>query len=153
MQHDDENAIPWNATLLECIQSWDQGMSEDLLVDVPQRLLSKAVRKLQPGELQWLIAQGVGLPVVIPLAIEKLQAEPMLQAQSHPGDLLITLMESRMAYWLANHERWEQVIEVLTSVVETLQNQAPEEAEGYMPAYIGDDFMGALMHFRGIFKT
>ena len=141
-----------NASLLQLLQA-DEEMSEDALVDIPQRVLSKPVRKLQPDELLWLLSQGVSLAVVVPLSIEKLQDAPMLEAQTHPGDLLIALMESRIAFWLAHYEYWEAVIEILTEVIAQLQAKAPEEeGDDYMPGYVGDDFMGALMHFRGIFK-
>lgn len=143
-----------NASLLQLLQA-DEEMSEDALVDIPQKVLSKPVRKLQPGELMWLLSQGASLSVVVPLSIEKLKDAPMLEAQTHPGDLLVALMESRIAFWLAHYEYWEAVIEILTEVVSQLQAEAPDtedEGDAYMPAYVGDDFMGALVHFRGIFK-
>lgn len=134
-------------------QLWAEA-GEDLEMaaeEVPEHLLTKPLRRLSAAELTHLIEHQVGLQYLVPLAVEKLEGEPLLQAQHYPGDLLVALMEARTAFWVERHDLWLEVIGLLEQAV-TRINESAEKGElgEYMPAYVGDNFMGALLHFRGI---
>lgn len=128
-------------------EDWDPTCFDDAV----QRLCVKPVRKLTPGELMYLIQMAAGLRFTIPLALEKLEEAPFLQAATHPGDLLVAVLESSPAYWAGAYPVWLQTIGILELAVTIVQEQtANPEAETYLPDFLGDDFMTALLHFRGL---
>jgi len=128
------------------------GEAEEVQRDeVPAQLLTKPVRRLDAAALCHLLRHDVALEFTAPLALERLAEEPLLQAQQYPGDLLVAAMESRTAFWQERRDLWLLMVEVLERAVQTITEKAEAEELGdYMPWYVGDDFMGALLHFRGI---
>ena len=52
-----------------------------------------------PSELHLTIGKGVGLPNLIPKALELLARDPFLEAEYYPGDLLITVCKVDDAFW------------------------------------------------------
>lgn len=118
---------------------------------LPRGVIGKPARRLNAAELKFLLSRNLGLDVAAPLAVALVEADLFLQAEGHPGDLLVVLLESSGVYWRTHPELWQRVIEVLERLISALTDKATQEELGaYMPWYLGDDFMGALMHFRGI---
>ena len=77
-------------------------------------------------------------------------------------DLLTVVLESDARFWMDRHGLWLVMVEILGQAL-TRASEAAEAAyraehsgdteetgEMWMPNYLGDDFMGALLHFRGI---
>lgn len=63
------------------------------------RALVSPLRQLGAAELRLLLTQGRGLPWVVPLALERLLAEPFLAADYGPGALLATLLTVEPERW------------------------------------------------------
>lgn len=130
---------------------WEEGTLPDDLPPAVFRLGQKPVRKLTPAELYHLLRFHLSMDYVAPLALFRLQDDPLLMADKHPGDLLTALMESDMRFWLDHEEMWGDVLEVAAHALEAIQERMTKEERGdYMPACMGDDFMAALLHFRGL---
>lgn len=124
---------------------------EDQLDEVPLAVLNKPVRKLRAGELHFLLQRHCALEVTVPLALDLLERDPFAEAQGSPGDLLVALLEASTGFWLEHLDLWMQACEVLQRVVERITSRAEQEERGdYMPFYVGDDFMAAVVHFRSI---
>ncbi len=64
------------------------------------RALVSPLRQLGPAELRLLLTQGRGLAWVVPLALERLAAEPFAAADYGPGALLAALLT-------VDPERWD----------------------------------------------
>lgn len=115
------------------------------------KLATKPLRRLQIKELYLLLHHGIGLPYVLPMAVERLEGDPWLTAHRNPGDLLIAVMEADSRFWREHYETWAAMIPILESA-------AGQAAEALEAAYesggeqtpVGDDFLGALLHFRGL---
>lgn len=128
-------------------EDWDPTSFDEVV----QRLSTKPLRKLVPGELLYLIQVGAALRFTIPMALPRLEEDPFLQAASHPGDLLVAVLESSPAYWAQQYPAWLRTVGILEAAVARVQQQtANEETETYLPHYLGDDFMTALLHFRSL---
>lgn len=115
------------------------------------RLATRPLRRLQLKELYLLIQHGIGLPYVLPVAVDRLEGAPWLVAHRNPGDLLIAVMEADSRFWRENYALWATMIPILESAAE----QAAEAMEaaytsGSDQVPVGDDFLGALLHFRGL---
>lgn len=138
-----------NMTLLEAL-----GDEVDAYADeIPLQVLNKKLRKMNVGELHFLIQRNLVLEIAAPIAVERLTEDPLLKAASYPGDLMVVLMEANSAYWKEHYELWAELIAILGEAVNTIRERAEKDELGdYMPFYLGDDFMGALLHFRELFK-
>lgn len=143
---------------------FDDAETDDYVAMLARRLGAKPLRKFNATDLYAAIRHNVGLPWLVPLAIVRLEEEPFATAGSHPGDLLTAVMESDTRFWAERHDLWLEVVEILgraltqaTDAAEAARRvkqsgEDPETGETWMPDYLGDDFMGALLHFRGLHK-
>ena len=52
------------------------------------------VEQLSAGGLRTLIGQGIAVRILLPLAIEMLRRDPVLEADYYPGDLLVAVMRT-----------------------------------------------------------
>jgi len=158
-----EPDIDLRRSLLELAPGcFDDAETDDYVAMLAGRLGSKPLRKFNATDLYAAIRHNVCLPWLIPLAIARLEEEPFLAAGRHKGDLLTAVMESDARFWKERHDLWLAVVEVLgralTEAAEAAETarraaQTGEEevgGEAWLPDYLGDDFMGALLHFRGI---
>jgi hypothetical protein len=57
------------------------------------------LEQLTPGDLRALITQDIGLKYLVPLALDLLKSDPMLEAEYYPGDLLCATMSISPGYW------------------------------------------------------
>lgn len=122
--------------------------------DAPRQaysLVTKPVRRLTAAELMHLVRWRVSLRFTIPAAIDRMMGDPFLKAGTHEGDLLVTLLEADSSFWRANHALWCEMVELLARAIGEVAARA-EAAEGgdYLPQFLGDDFMAAVMHFRDL---
>ena len=141
---------------------FDDAEFDDQIALLARRLAAKPLRKFNATDLYAAIRHNVGLPWLVPLAIARLEEDPFLTAGDHPGDLLTVVLESDSRFWLERHDLWLVMVGILGQALTRATDAAeaahraehPEETEEsggmWMPNYLGDDFMGALLHFRGI---
>ncbi|MER6049222.1 contact-dependent growth inhibition system immunity protein [Streptomyces sp. NPDC001793] len=72
------------------------------LVSTVHALRRKPIGVLGPEDLRLLISQDVGLPHLLPTAVEVLRANPMVEGDLYEGDLLSAVM-------IRGREAWEGV--------------------------------------------
>jgi hypothetical protein len=56
-------------------------------------------------ELRTMIGQGIGLPWFIPLALEHLEENPLVEGDYFPGDLLLKVLTISPEFW-AREWQW-----------------------------------------------
>jgi hypothetical protein len=49
-----------------------------------------------------MISQGVGLDWLIPIALDRLGPDPLLEGDFYPGDLLVAISHVGQDYWKVN---------------------------------------------------
>lgn len=126
---------------------------EEFQEELPLSLLNKPVRKLRAGELHHLLIHNIAPVVTVPLSLDVLRRDPFVEAQGQPGDLLVALLETSTQFWLEHQEYWLEACEVLQEAIAGITARAEQEDRGdYMPFYVGDDFMAAVVHFRSLFS-
>lgn len=114
-------------------------------------LATKPVGKLNPGELMQLLQWKVSLRFVVPAAIARLMSDPFLKAGQHEGDLMVTVLEADPAYWREQYDLWCVMVDLLAqAITDVTARIEAEEAGDYLPHFLGDDFMAAVMHFRDL---
>jgi hypothetical protein len=147
----DPTEIDLRKTLLELAPDSLDGVSlDDDAERTIVRLANMPLRRFQPKDLYIMLSQGVGLPYFVPLALERLEDNPQLQALSHPGDLLTCLLYTDARYWRGDREAWENVMNLVAETV-AVASGAMEEERPLVDVF-GDDFAAALVHFSGIHK-
>lgn len=134
---------------------------------LPPRALQKPVRRLSAGELLGLVDHGIAPEISVPLALDKLEGDAFLQAGKHPGDLLTALLELPATFWQEHYELWLATVVLLGEAMSGIQERAEAEAKkaaetadyhsddeepAWLPQFLGDDFMGAVLHFREIHR-
>jgi len=118
------------------------------------KLCTMPLRKLAPGHLLALARENVALPCVAPLALARLEQDPFLEAEEHPGDLLTALLQADPAFWGAHRTLWEQTLILAAEVVTDMNARMAEGGLGdYLPHFAGDDFVEALLHFRNLHEV
>jgi hypothetical protein len=64
-------------------------------------LRRKPLAEFSVEDLRIMLAQGVGVPVLLPLAVDVLVADPRAGGDLYPGDLLETVLRLPAAEWRA----------------------------------------------------
>jgi contact-dependent growth inhibition (CDI) system CdiI-like immunity protein len=62
-------------------------------------LRRRPVDQLGIEDLRVLVAQQVGLDVVVPIALARLEENPLAEGDFYPGDLLVAVLRVAQTYW------------------------------------------------------
>lgn len=82
----------------------------------------KPLDKLNSEELRLLISQSVGAEFVVPIAIERIEANPLLEGDFYPGDVLQSMLTLEKDFWDQNPELLADFKRVLESCAKTLSD-------------------------------
>lgn len=69
------------------------------LIVTVHELRHRPVDQLGIEDLRVLIAQRVGLEVLVPLALTRLENDPLAEGDFYPGDLLVAVLRVHQGYW------------------------------------------------------
>ncbi|MET8331486.1 contact-dependent growth inhibition system immunity protein [Streptomyces sp. NPDC005181] len=92
------------------------------LVATVHALRSRPIGTLTVEDLRLLIGQDLGLPVLLPLAMEVLRDNPLAEGDMYEGDLLCAVLTRTSAVWDAHPELAGQ----LTFIVSGLSDLSPD---------------------------
>ena len=138
-------------SLMQLAPETVEDIFDDGVAAYARRIAAKPLRRLAPAELRFLLTNNLALPYAAPLALQALEGDPFLDTGDYPGDLLVKLLETDSRFWLERHDLWLEGIAILGKAVTRINERMEEEERNdYLPWHIGDDFMGALLHFREI---
>ena len=70
-------------------------------------------------DLRITIGQSVGLPYLIPLAVVKLESEPLAEGDFYPGDLLQNVLTIDDGFWRSRRDMLSRMLPVATSARDT----------------------------------
>lgn len=81
-------------------------------------LRTKAIGEFTAGELRIMISQAIGLPWLVPIALDLLTGDPLVEGDYYPGDLLKSVLTLSHQIW-AQEPEWRNRLEgVLKDLVE-----------------------------------
>jgi hypothetical protein len=98
---------------------WGEPTCASSLVTTVHRLRRKPLAEFTVEDLRIVIVQGIGLPFLVPLAVERLEEEPLAAGDCYPGDLLQAVLRAGEGFW-ANHPDSFQRVRKLVSRVKDL---------------------------------
>jgi hypothetical protein len=86
------------------------------LIATVHQLRRKPVRLLDAEDLRVLVAQKVGLGVLMPRALAGLEHEPLLEGDFYPGDVLVAVLRIPKSYWSAHPELRGQIERIVSAI-------------------------------------
>ncbi|QKV96430.1 hypothetical protein HUT19_35885 [Streptomyces sp. NA02950] len=98
------------------------------LVRTVHALRHKKLGELTVEDLRTLIAQDVGLPFLLPLALEVLRDEPLAEARYYEGDLLSVVLRSDPAVWAQLPDVADELLTVVSGLPEVEAHLAGDAA-------------------------
>ena len=99
-------------------------------------LRAKPLARFSIDDLRVMIGQQVGLPHLLPLALRRLQENPLAEGEYYPGDLLTAVLSVDEDFWWDHPDLWLEVNDVLDALEDSIRQLS-----------------GAIERFRHIVQT
>jgi len=93
-------------------QEWAEPTYDSHLVTECHRLRHVPLRELSAEHLRMMIGQQIGLPYLVPLALEVLRTDPFTAGGCYPGDLLAAMLRAEAALWVEQPELRREAAEI-----------------------------------------
>lgn len=81
---------------------WDEPTFGSYVVKTCHAARKKPLGALSDEEIRCLIAQKVGLRYLLPIAVARVEREPLAEVTYFPGDLLLVLLRLEIGDWAQN---------------------------------------------------
>ncbi|MFF4809188.1 contact-dependent growth inhibition system immunity protein [Micromonospora chersina] len=94
----------------------DPGPDASFLVRRCTELRRKPLAEFTVEDLRIMLGQEIGVPALLPLAVEVLLREPLAGGDYHPGDLLRTVLRLPDSAWSNLRSERERLASVLALV-------------------------------------
>ena len=108
-------------------QDWGEPNWESHLVTECHRLRRVPLRDFTVEDLRITIGQSIGLDHLVPLALERLHADPFAEGAYYPCDLLVSVLGSEARFW-RQHPKWREEIVAIAERAITLFPSFPDVA-------------------------
>jgi hypothetical protein len=110
----------------KCLQElehddWGEPTFSSHLVTTCHRLRRKPLSEFSVEDLRILIGQGIGLRFLMPLAIDRLEQEPLVEGDFYPGDLLTAVLRTDESFWAGHPECLKRA----RTIVRRVKDRAP----------------------------
>jgi predicted protein tyrosine phosphatase len=136
-------------TLEELQGPWGEPSFQSHLILECHRLSKVALKDFNPGDLRIMIGQQIALKYLVPLAIDVLQNDPLIEGTYFPGDLANAVFKVERKYWQANPKLLE-IAKQVAERIEALAVSQPDEAKDviqecrqFLASYAGASFAPA----------
>jgi CDI immunity proteins len=83
---------------------WGRPSYDSYLVETCHALRQKPLGTFTVEDLRIMIGQQISLPILVPLALERLEGNPLAEGDFFPGDLLENVLLIDESFWLAHPE-------------------------------------------------
>ena len=74
-------------------------------------------------DLRIMISQDIGLKFLLPLALQELEKNILVEGDYYPGDLLSAVLTSEVNFWKENPIYWKAVKKVLDNQSDRIKNE------------------------------
>ena len=97
-------------------ESWAEPQFDSQLARECHRLRKVPVNKLSTENLRLLISQNISLNILVPLALEILESNPLAEGKMYRGDLLASVARVPQEFWEEHPELNDHLVEIKTEV-------------------------------------
>ncbi|MFZ5829109.1 MAG: contact-dependent growth inhibition system immunity protein [Planctomycetota bacterium] len=98
---------------------WGPPNFHSSLVQSVHRLRNVPLGELTAGDLRLLIGQRVGLRHLVPVALDILAKEPLIEGTYYPGDLLSAIIKISAEFWETTSEMTSQAVAIARAALES----------------------------------
>lgn len=98
------------------------------LVRTCHRLRCVPLQDLEPDDLRIMIGQQISLFFLVPLALEILTEDPLIEANYYPGDLLKAVLEVPAEFWGLHTDMRNSLCRIVDKTKESLTSLQHDEA-------------------------
>lgn len=81
---------------------WVEPTSDSFLVRRCHELRRKAIDEFSIEDLRIMVGQEISLPILVPVALNVVEADPLAEGDYYPGDLLSALLTIGSEWWKGN---------------------------------------------------
>lgn len=121
--------IPPRATLNDLDVSRMAVESASLLANTIRLHRNTPIEQLGTEALRFLLEENESLPILLRVAVDRLEADPLLGGDYHPGDLLVAVLTRSSAIFLALPELRARAYLISRDVLEILDTLEPADRE------------------------
>lgn len=97
-------------------ERWGEPTWPSHLLTECHRLRKVPLKEFTVENLRIMIGQELSLPYLLPLAFEKLEANPFAQGDFFPGDLLLTVLRVKSEFWQAHPDLFDELSDLMSGV-------------------------------------
>lgn len=112
---------------------WGEPTFESHLVQTCHRLRRKPLAEFSAEDLRIMIGQEISLPYLVPLALEKLEADPFIEGDFYPGDLLAAVLRIDDSFWTAHPELASRIKAIMDRAKASLVDMDDFQREAIEP--------------------
>lgn len=110
-----------NQTLTELEGSdWGEPTFDSHLIRTCHTLRRKPLKDFSVEDLRMMIGQNLSLAILVPIALDLLQEDPLTEGDYFPGDLLLNLMRIDRAFLLDHPSLSTQILDLYQRVRNSL---------------------------------
>jgi hypothetical protein len=99
---------------------WGLATYPSYLVKTCHKLHRKPLNQFTVEDLRIMIGQRLGLEFLIPIALDHLEHDPLVEGDFYPGDLLKMTLDAGEEFWARHPEYHEHIRKIIHSVQELL---------------------------------
>ena len=104
------------------------------LIATVHELRQRPIAALGPEDLRILLGQRVGLALLVPRALDRLEVDPLVEGDFYPGDLLVAVLGVPDSYWRDHPEQLARARTVAGSVdLSEVDGQLRSDLERFSP--------------------
>jgi hypothetical protein len=81
---------------------WEKPVYDSYLVGTIHALRRKPIRQFTVEDLRIAIGQEMGTEFLTPLALDRLEVDPLVRGDFYAGDLLVSVMNLPTDYWVTH---------------------------------------------------
>ena len=105
---------------------WDEPAFPSHLVSECHRLRKLPLGRFTIENLRIMLGQNIGSRYLLPIALERLEAEPFVEGDFYPGDLLCSVLSLPRSFWAQHPELRARVAAVAARAVAVISAPACE---------------------------
>lgn len=118
----------WQEKSLENLEKdyWCEPDYESHLVKTCHQLRKKPLKEFEIEDLRIMIGQNIGLKFLVPLALEELKENILVEGDYYEGDLLKSVLTSEVSFWIARGDLLDELEKLIQQNLELLDQTDPE---------------------------
>ncbi len=128
----------WQQKTLEILENKNWGEPDTAptgLVKKCLQLRRKTLDSFTIEDLRFMIGQQIGLPYLIPLAIEHLRVNIFAEGDMYEGDLLKQVLDIDTSFWNSNKVYWQEMNALLQPKLKDISDLKFDTAKFYQFKY------------------